>query len=521
MTSSEDLPRKVPRDVPFPADSSCGKATGLLLAQQPGGASIHLRYQDHQYAILQISRGMGPRALEQWLAVQAASVWGHPLSTRTVMIPGLLESSEQHKLRILSPHYRAYAQNLVLVERRPSPSLPPPPPSFVVTVHAILKGKLPTQSMNLSSAANGAQTASTRVRLLRSVPSNTAGNLSLVELTAAGDEEHSMLARQFRLHLAEAGYPILGKAQGSQSFRGQALLMATTCLQVNWKGTTPAMDPDAADVQSTRTTTTTVVIDSPALFTSLLDREERFWHQRNGDQDVPPADIEHVPLPKAYREGRVSFDGLDLVVTPAVMIPRPGSLTLVDCATLLWRHYAVCDEAPVVLDLGTGSGCLLLALLQRFPRARGYGVDISAAALEVARTNASTLGGDPLRCQLQHASFETATCPEQANLIVCNPPYHIEGGAGRLEAATLLHEPSEALFVGRQGSCDPLSAYHQAWQAVERLAASGSVVAMEVCRHNATDVYQFLHQAGLVQISMARDTKGCIRSIQGIYVKVL
>jgi release factor glutamine methyltransferase len=300
--------------------------------------------------------------------------------------------------------------------------------------------------------------------------------------------------------------------------------MSTVCLQVSWKESPQARDSHAEDLQSSiktiATAVTKIVADSPELFTSVLNREERFWHQRNGDHAAPPTDSDHVLLPKAYQEGPVTFDGLDLVVTPAVMIPRPGSLTLVDCATLLWQQqHALCDDAPVVLDLGTGSGCLLLAILQRFPRSRGYGVDISAPALVVAKTNASTLSGDPLRCQLLHASFETATCPELANLIVCNPPYHVQGGAGRLEAATLLYEPSEALFVGPQGSCDSLSAYRQAWQAVERLAASGAVVVMEVCRHNAANVYQLLQQAGLVQISMARDSKGCIRSVQGIYVK--
>ena len=501
----------------------CGanRSSPIFMAEE-GDASLWLRYQSHDFAILQISRGMGPRALERWFQLHGGAVWqkydGIDGDTRyDDGIDG--KGANKVRVRISSPHYRAYLQNLVLVAR--DSECAKRLRSFTITMHAIIQGIPQENDLALLAEQN------CHVAILRSVPSNTAGFLSLVSLTTSSPPVRE--SKFFRTRLMDAGFPILGKAEGSRSFRGQRLLMSTVRLHVVFTQDASAVEAPQVSVGDVESNVRHVVLrdGSPISFATLLDKEERFWQQRHPDDDATMA-TSVIALPQAYRDGYATFGNVTLTVSPAVMIPRPGSLTLVELAERLWRAQHPTapgeeeteekEEIPVVLDLGTGSGCLLLALLRAFPRARGYGIDSSIEALAVARTNAKHALGSHRSCHFVHARFTDAECPERATLIVCNPPYHI---AGRLlEASTLQHEPAEALFV-RDG-CDGLSSYREAWGAVTRLAAPGAVVVMEVCRQNASSVYEYLrhhhHQDGrLQQISMARDNKRCIRSIQGIY----
>ena len=96
--------------------------------------------------------------------------------------------------------------------------------------------------------------------------------------------------------------------------------------------------------------------------------------------------------PMAYILGEREFWGLPFKVSPAVLVPRPDSETLIEAALAL---MPVRTEPWRILDLGVGSGCLLLTLLREFPNARGVGVDASADALEVAQANADALGVGP------------------------------------------------------------------------------------------------------------------------------
>ena len=451
----------------------------IFLARQ-GDASLWLRYRDQDFAIVQASRGMGPRALEIWFQDHSDMVWpddDDDDNTSDNPTKGI-------KIRVLSPHYRAYLQNLVLVAKDKE-SLKQSP-SFTITMHAVIQG-IP-QEDDLASLAE----KDCHVNILRSAPSNTAAFLSLVSLTTSSFPVKE--SKFFRTKLMDAGFPILGKAEGSRSFRGQRLLMAGVRLQVMFENypTEPTEAAAGAFHENKRVRRSDVVLqdESPVSFATLLDKEERFWQQRHAtDNDTTKIQNQTtVAPPRAYQDGHVNFGGINLVVTPAVMIPRPGSLTLVECAERLWREQhpttPEAKEAPVVLDLGTGSGCLLMALLQSFPFARGYGVDASAEALSVAQTNATRVLGTDRECQFIHGRFSNSECPEKATLVVCNPPYHLPGRL--LEAATLQHEPAEALFVGK--GCDGLSSYREAWGAVTRLAAPGAVVVLEVYRQNASAV---------------------------------
>ena len=156
--------------------------------------------------------------------------------------------------------------------------------------------------------------------------------------------------------------------------------------------------------------------------------------------------LRHEPL--AYITGQASFWSLDLQVGPDVLIPRPDSETLIEAAI---AHFDA--EGPkTVLDLGTGSGALLLAALSHWPAAHGLGVDQSPAALFIAQENAARLGMQT-RAQFQLGNWGQGL-PGPYDLILCNPPYIAQGYP--LEPDVACYEPASALFAGQQGLDDYL-----------------------------------------------------------------
>ena len=153
--------------------------------------------------------------------------------------------------------------------------------------------------------------------------------------------------------------------------------------------------------------------------------------------------------PVAYIRGHQEFFGLPFMVTPDVLIPRGDSETLVEAA------LAARPDASTVLDCGTGSGALLLALLNELPQARGIGIDRSEPAVAVARGNGTRLGlGE--RARMIRADWHTADWARDLggpfDLILANPPY-VETDAA-LDPTVRDHEPAGALFAGPDGLDD-------------------------------------------------------------------
>jgi release factor glutamine methyltransferase len=155
--------------------------------------------------------------------------------------------------------------------------------------------------------------------------------------------------------------------------------------------------------------------------------------------------------PVAYICGEQEFWGLTFAVTPNVLIPRADSETLIEAAQ---AHFAASAPPANILDLGTGSGALLLTALSLFPEATGIGVDASEGALSVANRNAKQLGLEA-RATFQQRNWRDAQWEAglgRFDLILCNPPY-VEDNAP-LDRSVGDFEPASALFAGVDGLDD-------------------------------------------------------------------
>lgn len=199
--------------------------------------------------------------------------------------------------------------------------------------------------------------------------------------------------------------------------------------------------------------------------------------------------------PVAYITGHREFWSMDLAVTPDVLIPRPDSETLIEAAKAAFPNF----PPATILDLGTGSGALLLAALSEWPRARGLGVDRSEAALAVARANALRLGLE------RRAAFEAgdwgAAVAGRFDLILCNPPY-VEDDA-ELAADVRDWEPASALFAGPDG----LDAYRVLVPQLPALLSVDGVAIVEIGATPAAAAGAIAEDAGLESV-VRRDLAG-------------
>ncbi|HEU4596462.1 MAG TPA: peptide chain release factor N(5)-glutamine methyltransferase [Pyrinomonadaceae bacterium] len=155
--------------------------------------------------------------------------------------------------------------------------------------------------------------------------------------------------------------------------------------------------------------------------------------------------------PLQYVTGHQEFYGLDFEVTPDVLIPRPETELLVETALEVWRGRA----APLVCDVGTGSGCIPVSLLHERADARAVALDISPAALGVARRNAERHGVSARLTTILSDCFDALRAGEWKEtrfpLVVSNPPYVAEGELAGLQREVRDHEPRVALTPGGDG----------------------------------------------------------------------
>jgi release factor glutamine methyltransferase len=220
--------------------------------------------------------------------------------------------------------------------------------------------------------------------------------------------------------------------------------------------------------------------------------------------------LEEVLARRARREpisrilGHREFWSLRFALSPETLDPRPDSETLIEAAlaelTDRTRPYRV-------LDFGTGTGCLLLALLSELPNAEGLGVDCLPGAAETARRNAAALG---LRGRARVVVGDWgAAIQGKWDLIIANPPYIESTEVPRLMPEVADYEPRAAL----DGGADGLDAYRALAPEVVRLGSPGAIAVVEVGAGQATGVTAIMAEAGLVLRGVRYDLSGVDRCL--------
>lgn len=207
-------------------------------------------------------------------------------------------------------------------------------------------------------------------------------------------------------------------------------------------------------------------------------------------------------VPAQYITGHQEFWGMDLIVTPAVLIPRPETEHLIETVlegvrqASLWQVQAGMPASPLrIVDVGTGSGCIALALAQELPQAEIHATDISAAALEIARVNAA-------RHQLESrihffetdllAGFES----NSFDLVVSNPPYVGDSETEQVQLEVRKFEPRQAVFAGPTGIETIARLIPQAYTALK----PGGWLVMEISETVVGEVKRLLQKWNHVQI---------------------
>jgi release factor glutamine methyltransferase len=257
-----------------------------------------------------------------------------------------------------------------------------------------------------------------------------------------------------------------------------------------------------------------VTLDARALLAHVLGKD-RAWLVAHAAETIAVAQAEEFFAlarrrrdgePVAYLTGVREFWGLPIAVSSAVLIPRPETETLVELA-LAWLPA---ERETRVLDLGTGSGAIALAIAHERPKARVLATDISEAALALARDNAQ-------RLRLSNIGFVRsdwfAALPRQDapfDLIASNPPY-VEAGDAHLGEGDLRHEPAVALSPGGDGL---LAIRRVVAGARERLAAGGALI-VEHGYDQAEAVRALFATAGFTNLVSARDLAGIPRVVGG------
>jgi len=253
-------------------------------------------------------------------------------------------------------------------------------------------------------------------------------------------------------------------------------------------------------------------LDAEVLLSHILGRD-RLYLYVNFEQPLEARELaafrEAVKkraqrVPVAYITGRKEFMGLTFAVTPAVLIPRPETETLVEAALARLQGR----ENLRLLDVGTGSGAIIVSLLARLPAARGMGTDIAADALAVAAENAARLGVAD-RLELCRGDLLAPAAGKTFAAIVSNPPYIPDRDLAGLEPE-LRHEPRAALA----GGADGLDFYRRLVRGAARLLEPGGFIALEVGAGQAPAVAALAAPAaGLAAAETLRDCAGIERVV--------
>ena len=210
-------------------------------------------------------------------------------------------------------------------------------------------------------------------------------------------------------------------------------------------------------------------------------------------------------MPSQYIIGHQEFWGLDFVVSPAVLIPRPETEHLVETVLEL-----ACDlPRPKIVDVGTGSGCIALALAHELKHAEVYAVDVSSAALEIASANAARLQLDGRVRFVQSDVLKALAVHHDFDFIASNPPYVGFGEADKVQKSVRDFEPRVAVFAGERG----LDVIAPLVQQAQKALKPGGWLAVEIGYSMRDAVLNLLHPTMWEDVRVVPDLQGIPRVV--------
>ena len=504
-------------DQPFPLSDQVNESSFFSFSLPKNPIEVVKRYKD--WCVLSVARGNGPRAVEKWIAVHEALCFEQPIlayggrETNSTKgdpdedEPGLKNGVQEPSIVpvLANPHNAACARALLLVAR--DPALLKDLTHLRITVHCLVKGHhRPGTEIQLSNIMDRRRCRTTAT-CLEVVPSNSVGYISLLAAYNNVDGSTFIGPRQFRQHLQAGGWPVLGASRDCYAFRGEKMCLSVVGLEFEAKGIENRQSVTIPPVPKLR---------------RILEKEERFWRQRQGVDDVRVELFgSELPKPVEYLEEKAMFDGLEFRVTPEVMIPRKGSEALIEIVDAFFRKKECPPQNPLVLDLGTGCGSLLLAILKRlnYLNACGVALDASGEALQLCDYNIAALGMNERAKSIQ-GRFENLHLfkHDPFDAVVCNPPYMTKGGRRNMDATAIAFEPERALYVDRE---TPNVHYENILYGLVRgeLLVDGALVVFEVCKENAEAIMHLMTGNGITEVKIGRDWKKCIRTVEGVYFR--
>ena len=250
---------------------------------------------------------------------------------------------------------------------------------------------------------------------------------------------------------------------------------------------------------------------------------KRAWYYAHMDETAETAVAEqyrqlcekraqHIPL--QHLTGQAYFMGYEFYVDDRVLVPRQDTETLVEEAISHLREL----PAPKILDMCTGSGCILLSLLMELPQVSGTGADVSADALEVAKENTRRLGLEK-RAELIQSDLFSANYFEknsrkkcmEYDMLISNPPYIRTADIDGLMDEVRLHDPRLAL----DGKADGLYFYEKITEQAGKYLKPGGWLIYEIGCDQGKDVAEIMKKKGFIQIEVKKDLAGLDRIVEG------
>jgi release factor glutamine methyltransferase len=250
--------------------------------------------------------------------------------------------------------------------------------------------------------------------------------------------------------------------------------------------------------------------DAETLLLNLLGKDKA-WLMAHSDKELSEQQAtrfmellerRYDGEPIQYISGRTEFYGLPFLVTPDVLIPRPETEHLVEKAIALAARF----QAPRIVDVGTGSGAIAIALAYYLPKAGITAIDLSAATLAIARRNAK-LNRVSHRISFLEGDLLEPVAGQQFEIVVSNPPYVPLADRASLAVEVRDHEPALALLAGDDG----LDVYRRLIPAASAALVPGGLVAFEIGYGQSTAITELLAESGFDEIEFVPDLQGIPR----------